>query len=53
MEIPFLSLKSTNQQFEEFYKLALADFLSSGQYMLGNKVENFEKNFANFCKSKH
>jgi dTDP-4-amino-4,6-dideoxygalactose transaminase len=53
MEIPFLSLKSTNQQFEEFYQLALADFLSSGQYMLGNKVENFEKNFANFCKSKH
>lgn len=53
MAIPFLSLKSTNQQFEDFYKLALSDFLTSGQYMLGNKVESFEKNFAKHCQSKH
>jgi dTDP-4-amino-4,6-dideoxygalactose transaminase len=53
MEIPFLSLKSTNQQFEDLYKLALSAFLSSGQYMLGKKLESFEQNFANYCQSKY
>ena len=51
MEIPFLSLKSTNQHFEDSLKIALEDFLHSGHYMLGKNVESFEKNFANYCHS--
>lgn len=53
MEIPFLSLKSTNRPFEDSLKIALTDFLISGQYMLGKSVANFEKNFAKYCQTNY
>ncbi len=49
MRIPFLSLKETNKVHEKKIIQAVSDFLETGQYILGNKVSEFEQSFANYC----
>jgi dTDP-4-amino-4,6-dideoxygalactose transaminase len=51
MQIPFLSLRSINQKFENSFKEKFNHFLKTGQYILGQEVETFEKNFAQYCES--
>ncbi len=51
--IPFLDLKAINKRFESKFQEAYASFLESGYYILGNQVQSFEENFANFCGVKH
>jgi dTDP-4-amino-4,6-dideoxygalactose transaminase len=51
--IPFLDLKSINLQYEEEIKDSLNRFLNSGWYILGKEVEAFEKEFAEYCGTKH
>ena len=53
MNIPFLSLKATNQVYEEQITKAVTEVITSGWYILGEKLEQFEKNFAIYCGVKH
>ena len=47
--IPFLDLKKLNAPYEETLKSKFSDFLNDGNYILGDAVESFEKEFASFC----
>lgn len=51
--INFLNLKEINERYRKELDLAIAKVLDSGWYLLGNEVENFEKEFAKFCGVKH
>ena len=51
--IEYENLKKTNQSFFKEYKHAFAETLESGWYILGNRVELFEKEFASYCNTKH
>ncbi|MGL4631483.1 MAG: DegT/DnrJ/EryC1/StrS family aminotransferase, partial [Leadbetterella sp.] len=53
MNIPFLSLKQANSEFEKEYFDNLKDFLENGNYILGAKVEEFESSFSTFCNQKY
>jgi len=50
--IPFLNLHKINQRFENQFELLFKEFLGSGYYILGKRVQIFEKEFAAYCGSK-
>ncbi|MGY0217719.1 DegT/DnrJ/EryC1/StrS family aminotransferase [Endozoicomonadaceae bacterium StTr2] len=49
--IPFLDLKSVNQQYASELKQAAARVIDSGWYILGQEVSSFEREFAEYCGS--
>jgi dTDP-4-amino-4,6-dideoxygalactose transaminase len=51
--IKFLDLKILNAQYEVAFQDKLKSVLEKGWYILGNEVEAFESNFANYCGTKH
>jgi dTDP-4-amino-4,6-dideoxygalactose transaminase len=51
--IEYENLKRLNQSFEKEYKIAFADFLNNGWYILGKHVELFESEFAKYNNSKY
>ncbi len=51
--IKFLDLNQVNKLYETEFAEEFNKFLSSGYYILGKEVNNFEKNFAVFCGVKH
>lgn len=51
--IPYLDLKKINQPYEEMILEKTQKLLDSGWYILGKEVENFEKNFADYCGTKY
>lgn len=51
--LPFLDLKAVNAKYQQQIEEAVLRVTRSGWYILGEEVEAFEKNFADFCKSKH
>mgnify|MGYP000977381735 FL=1 len=51
--IKFLDLNQINLLYETEFAEEFNKFLSSGYYILGKEVNNFEKNFAVFCGVKH
>ena len=53
MQIPFLSLKATNQIYESQIEKIVTEILSSGWYILGEKLKQFETEFAQYCGVKH
>jgi dTDP-4-amino-4,6-dideoxygalactose transaminase len=53
MQIPFLSLKSSNQVYEEQITQVITEVVTSGWYILGNKLKEFEDSFAQYCGVKH
>jgi dTDP-4-amino-4,6-dideoxygalactose transaminase len=53
MNIPFLSLKATNQVYEEQITKAITEVVASGWYILGERLKQFEENFAQYCGTKH
>ena len=53
MQVKFLDLKKVNQQYKPEIEKAIQDVLDSGWYLLGDKLKEFEKNFANYCGTKH
>ena len=53
MQIPFLSLKATNQIYEVQIGKIVTEILSSGWYILGEKLKQFETEFAQYCGVKH
>jgi dTDP-4-amino-4,6-dideoxygalactose transaminase len=51
--IEYENLRKVNQEFFAEYKSGFEEFLNSGWYILGQSVTNFEREFANYCGSKH
>lgn len=51
--IEYESLKKVNEPLLEEYKKAFAEVLESGWYILGNKVQAFETEFAAYCNTKY
>ncbi|MGZ4035147.1 MAG: DegT/DnrJ/EryC1/StrS family aminotransferase [Bacteroidia bacterium] len=51
--IEYENLGKLNKPFFEEYEKAFKETLESGWYILGNKVETFEKEFASYCNTKH
>lgn len=50
--IPFLDLKSINQQYRNELVEACTRVIDSGWYIGGTELEKFEKNFADYCETK-
>jgi dTDP-4-amino-4,6-dideoxygalactose transaminase len=51
--IPFLDLKATNAQYRDKLIEAISDVIDSGWYIQGKQVEDFEKEFADYCGVNH
>lgn len=51
--VPFLDLKKINQEYADELQQAFKEVLDSGWYILGESVKKFEKQFADYCGSKH
>lgn len=51
MRIPFLDLDSGHSEVRPLLETAFNRVIDSGQYILGNEVELFEKEFADYCNS--
>ncbi len=53
MNIPFLDFKDINAPYKDEMLKAISDCIQSGHYILGEKVEAFEKEFAEYCGVKN
>jgi len=51
--LPFLDLKSINHQYKQELVQAFERVLDSGWYIMGKELVTFERNFAQFCGTKH
>ena len=51
--IKFLDLQKINAQYEKELKEAASRVIDSGWYLMGKELESFEKNYADFCGTKH
>ncbi|WP_419535972.1 DegT/DnrJ/EryC1/StrS family aminotransferase [Endozoicomonas sp.] len=51
--IPFLDLQAINAQYREELIEATTRVIDSGWYVLGNEVEQFEKEFAKYCQAEY
>ena len=51
--IPFLNIKQINERHKDLLTEAFNQVLHSGWFILGNRVEQFEKDFAAYCNVKH
>ena len=51
--IKFLDVQQLNARFESAFKDEFSKFLNTGQCILGNKLLQFEKEFAEYCGAKH
>jgi dTDP-4-amino-4,6-dideoxygalactose transaminase len=51
--IEFLNLKKINAQYQQELEAAANKVISSGWYILGNELKEFEKQFADYCGVKH
>ena len=53
MKIPFLDLKTPYLELKEELDAAYHRVMESGWYVLGQEVEAFESEFADYCEAKH
>ena len=51
--ISYENLAKLNCEFESFFKISFENFLKKGWYILGDEVNKFEQNFANYCGAKY
>ena len=51
--IPFVDLRAQYQSIKTEISAAIQNVLESGQFVLGQEVENFEKEFAAYCRTNH
>lgn len=51
--IPLIDLRSQYHSIREEIDSAVKEVLDSGWYILGKKVEQFERNFARYCEAKY
>jgi dTDP-4-amino-4,6-dideoxygalactose transaminase len=52
-QIPFLNFAQLNASYKEELLGAVAEVIDDGRYILGPKVEAFERAFASYCGTKH
>ena len=53
MKIPFISINSKNNNLRKVLNNSFLRVFNSGIFLLGRELENFEKNFAKFIKTKY
>lgn len=53
VKVPFVDFKRQYRKIGKHIEKEIREVLSSGQYILGEKVENFERKFAKFCGVKY
>ena len=53
MKVPFLDLKMPYEELREEFDAAYRRVMESGWYILGQEVEAFEAEFADYCGAKH
>ena len=53
MKLPFLDVRASYQELREELDSAVPRVLSSGWYLLGEEVEAFEREFADYLRVKH
>lgn len=53
MSVPFLDLKAPHEELRAELCEAFERVLDSGWYVLGNEVEQFEREFADYCGAAH
>lgn len=53
MQIPFLDLKKINLRHKSEFNNALSEVLESGWFIMGNKLKQFETEYAAYCQSKY
>ena len=51
--IPFLDLKSINQQYQQELKEACVRVIDSGWYIMGNELAAFEQEFSAYCGTQY
>lgn len=51
--IKFLDLHKINAPYENAFQQKMKSVLDKGWYILGNEVQEFEKNFASYCHAKY
>lgn len=51
--ISFLDLQTINKKYSEELKEACTRVIDSGWYIMGKELESFEKNFSDYCNTKH
>jgi len=51
--IEYENLRKVNEKLFSKYKASFDKFLESGWYILGNKVNEFERQFADYCNTKY
>ena len=49
----FLDLKKINLDYQAAFQQKLTDVLEKGWFILGDEVADFERNFADYCGTKH
>lgn len=53
LRIPYVNLAGQHQPLREELLAAVGGVLDSGQFILGEETERFEREFAAFCQAKH
>lgn len=53
MKVPFLSFEETNNLINQEINQEFQDFIKSGWYILGNRLQQFETDYANFSKTNY
>lgn len=53
VHVPFLDLKKVNLQYKAQFEEALCSVLDAGWFIMGQKLQTFEKEYADYCGSKH
>jgi len=53
MNIPFLDLKSVNQEYADELKAACSRVIDSGWYIAGAELAGFEASFADYCNTRY
>jgi dTDP-4-amino-4,6-dideoxygalactose transaminase len=51
--IPYLDLRAMHRELNEDLKESVAQVLDSGWYLLGSELEEFEREFAAYCGTRH
>jgi len=52
-EVPFLDLRAINNRYQEPLQSAFRRVLDSGWFIMGKELEAFEREFADYCGTKH
>lgn len=51
--IEYEDLAKSNKPFEEEFRIAFEEVLRNGKYILGNKLQQFEDEFAHYCSTSY